>query len=121
MRPHEVRARIGVSERQLRYWEEKGHLGAVERNGRGERVFSPEQIRFLEAVETLRESGVRLEEAAAMASEVSAGIPRISNERLQFLTRRSLDEVERSLRTALVVWSLVRQRSIAGDSADGQP
>ena len=111
MGPNEISRLTGLSRDQQRYCEEKGYLGHVQRNGGGERVFDPDQVRFFEHLAALRATGLNLAEAAALAAESAGGaVPKVESARLEVLITRSMTEVERSLRAALVLWQLARTR-----------
>jgi DNA-binding transcriptional MerR regulator len=113
VRPHDVKTRTGLSRRQQRYCEEKGHLGKVERDPTGERVFTGEQVAFLERVAALRAIGINLEEAAAVAAEGGIGLPKVDPNRLKLLVARSFAETTRSLRATVVLWEVMQAR-VAG-------
>ena len=115
MRPHDVTARTGLSRRQQRYCEQKGHLGVVERSPSGERVFTREQVEFLERVAALRGVGINLEEAAAVAAEGTVGLPKVDHDRLKLLVARSFAETTRSLRATVVLWEVMQGRVTQSD------
>lgn len=115
MRPHDVKTRTGLSRRQQRYCEEKGHLGKVERSSSGERVFSSEQVEFLERVAALRGIGINLEEAAAVAAEGVLDLPKVNADRLKLLVARSFAETTRSLRATVVLWEVMQARVAQSD------
>lgn len=117
--PIDIERRTGLTRRRQRYCEAKGYLGEVGRSasGRRERIYTPDQVRFLESVAAFRASGVRLEEAAALATEEVAGIRHIDGDRLERLAARSLDDVETALRTALEMWRIIRKRMQEEDVA----
>ena len=111
MGPNQLRRLTGLSRDQQRYCEEKGYLGAVQRNGGGERAFLPEQVRFFESLAALRASGLNLQEAAALAAESAGGaVPTVESGRLEALFTRSMTEADRRVRAALVLWNLVLTR-----------
>ena len=112
MGPREVTLRTDLTRDQQRYCEEKGYLGPVARNGGGERAFTDKQVAFFEKLAALRKDGVNLEEAAALAAEaVDGGVPIIHDDRLEVLLERSARDLDRSLRSAQVLWRLAHRRA----------
>jgi DNA-binding transcriptional MerR regulator len=83
VRSHDVSLRTNLSRDQLRYCEEKGYLGEVARGPSGERQFTEDQVRFFENLSALRDAGLSLEDAAAIAAEsVGGSLPRLDQARL---------------------------------------
>src|SRR5947208_14172144 len=90
----ETMRRTRVTRAQLRYAEEQGHLGAVSRGGDGRRLYSADQVRWLERLGALRELNLILEEAAGLASALCGRPATWSRPQAQALVERTLGDVE---------------------------
>jgi len=111
--PDTITRQSGLTKEQQRYCEAKGYLGAVERATDGTRVYSPTQAEFFMTFGALRRGHIRVDEAAALASERIGGLPRISEAQLERLARRAMEDLEERLATALAVTQLLRARTAA--------
>ncbi|GIF72073.1 MerR family transcriptional regulator [Asanoa siamensis] len=70
----EVAARTGLSVHALRFWEREGvFVGPIVRDGGGRRVFSDDDIGWVELCARLREAGMPLEAIRAYADLVRQG------------------------------------------------
>jgi len=66
----------GITEKQLRFWEEKAYIPQPERvvcGGRSYRRYSEEQIEFLKAVKQYRDYGYQLRRALQLANMDKGG------------------------------------------------
>jgi DNA-binding transcriptional MerR regulator len=106
----EAMRRTQLSRRQLRYLEERGHLGFVARSN-GRTVYSGEQIELLGHIARLRALDVSIDEAAVIGGEILGGDPGVANGRLEELVRRALGEVERHSRLARDLMAATARRS----------
>lgn len=77
--------RSGVSVHTLRYYERIGLLAAVDRNRAGRRVYSSDDLDWIQMLRCLRISGMPISEMSAFGKVVRSGggIP----ERIQMLSR----------------------------------
>lgn len=95
----EAMRRSGLSRAQLRYAEERQHLGMVARGADGRRLYEPEQLRWLELLGGLRELGLALDDAAGIASAICGNSGTWSRQRAEDVLTRAFVEVQR--RTSL--------------------
>ena len=64
----------GVSQKQIRHWEDRGYIGKAERIVCGERAyrhFSKEQVEQIKAIKSLLDNGYKLSHASRMAAKVN--------------------------------------------------
>ena len=106
----EVCRQSGLSKHQVRYLEELTLLGQVRRTSSKDRRYSAEQLTFLKKVGLLRQSGIGIQEAAAIAAEGSPGIPPMSDARLRRIADRVLEESAPRLRVALLLFEIMSAR-----------
>jgi DNA-binding transcriptional MerR regulator len=105
----EMTRRTGLTRRQLRYLEERGHLGLVG-HADGRTVYTGDQVTMLEHVAQLRALDVRIDEAAQIAREMVGQQRASSDERLDELTSRALAHVEGRSRVARELVRLRRRQ-----------
>lgn len=105
----EATRRTGLSRRQLRYLEERGHLGFVARSD-GRTIYAPEQVTMLEHIARLRPLGATLDEAAQIASELLGRTGTILDTRVDELARMAFTNVERNSRAAADLVALRERR-----------
>jgi predicted transcriptional regulator len=63
----------GVSQRQIRHWEDRGYIGTAERIICGERAyrhFTKEQVGQIKTIKSLLDEGYQLSHASRMAANV---------------------------------------------------
>src|ERR1700737_3849801 len=89
----------GLTRRQLRYLEDKSHLGFVARI-QGRTAYSPSQAEFLETFARLRLLELSIDEAARIAGECRGAEVRTPPERVLELAERALAQVKRHSRVA---------------------
>jgi|SRR5919197_504702 DNA-binding transcriptional MerR regulator len=58
----EVAAKVGLTERTIRYYEERGLLESVKRLDRGQRVYTDDDVRRLKFIQKLKMLGLTLAE-----------------------------------------------------------
>ncbi len=68
MRIEEVSNRSGLSQDTIRFYEKSGMLPTIDRDGRGWRQFSPEDLDWLTVLERLRATGMPLKAVRAFAA-----------------------------------------------------
>lgn len=107
----EAMRETGLTRRQLRYLEERAHLGFVRRSN-GRTTYTPGQSEFLRTFARLRTLGLSIEEAAQIAAECLGGELRTPPMRLLALAEEALGHVQRQSRTAADLLA-VRARSEA--------
>ncbi len=73
MRINEAADRSGLSQDTIRFYEKSGMLDTIQRDGRGWRVFSSDDINWLTTLERLRATGMPLDDVKRFA--VSAHAP----------------------------------------------
>ena len=95
----EAMRETGLTRRQLRYLEQREHLGFVQRSN-GRTTYTPGQSEFLRTFARLRTLGLSIEEAAQIATECLGGELRTAPARLLALAAEALGHVERQSRTA---------------------
>ncbi|HET7769298.1 MAG TPA: MerR family transcriptional regulator [Chloroflexota bacterium] len=105
--------RTGLTRRQLRYLEERSHLGPVARSD-GRTVYSAPQLEFLEHVARLRLLGVPVEEAATVAHALQGGSSGVPNSRLDELVSAALANAERNARLGRDLSTLRARRTAQG-------
>jgi DNA-binding transcriptional MerR regulator len=89
----------GLTRRQLRYLEERRHLGIVAQvNGRT--TYSPDQVTFLRVFARVRGLEISIDEAAQIAAECCGGEVRTSALRLLQLAMQAFSQVERHSQVA---------------------
>lgn len=108
----EAARRTGLTRRQLRYLEERGHLGFVARSD-GRTVYAPEQVTLLEHIARLRALGASLDEAAQIAAELVGRTGGVSDARIDELAHTAFANVERSSRAAADLVGLRERRRAA--------
>ena len=101
----EVAERVGFAASAIRYYEEMGLLGEVQRES-GRRTFDESVIQRLNLIRLLVDSGFSLDEARLLVSDRSPG--RVKSRELG---RRKLSEIEASMQRlaatkAVVEWGL---------------
>lgn len=106
----EVCRQSGLSKHQVRYLEVLTLLGQVRRTSSNDRRYSDEQLTFLKKVGLLRQSGIGIQEAAAIAAEGSPGVPPMSDARLRRIADRVLEESTPRLRAALLLLEIMSDR-----------
>lgn len=98
----------GLSRRQLRYLEERMHLGFVARvNGRT--TYSQHQVEFLQVFARLRALDLGIEEAAQIAGECQGAARTTDSVRLADLAARALIQVEIHSRAAADLLALMQR------------
>lgn len=111
--------RTGVERRQVLHFEDVRLIGAVARNGRGRRVYTPEQLDLIELIELLRSGLVlRLEEAGRLAREILGSPPDVSTDRIERLRRKALKGTAGHFRVLVALDDLFERRQ--GRSPDGR-
>ncbi len=65
--------RVGLSSHTLRYYEKIGLLKNIQRNSSGHRVYSSKDLRWIEFVKRLKDTGMPLEEIQEYANLREAG------------------------------------------------
>lgn len=73
MRIKEAAARSGLTQDTIRFYEKSGMLRAIQRDGRGWRVFSSDDVNWLTTLERLRTTGMPLDDVKRFA--ISAHAP----------------------------------------------
>ena len=101
--------RSGLTRRQLRYLEERGHLGFVARSD-GRTVYGSEQLELIDRIARLRGLGARIDEAAQLARELAGDAEGIPLERIEALLETALASVERNSRVARDLAALSQRR-----------
>jgi DNA-binding transcriptional MerR regulator len=64
----------GVSQKQIRHWEERGYIGKAERIICGERAyrhFTKEQVEQIKTIKSLLDEGYKLSHASRMAENAN--------------------------------------------------
>ena len=101
-----VMKRTGLTREQIYYIEERGHLGAVARNGHGRRYTEP-QITMLERIAACRLMGLRLEEAVPIATaELTASPAQL--DRLRVLAMAKAEHIEQEVHAWVYIVSVIR-------------
>lgn len=101
--------RTRLSRKQLRYLEQRGLIGVVVRSD-DRRVYSERQVTLLELIARLRELGMRLDEAAALAHERLGGDAILADDRLEALMVQAVGETERRARVVGDLSEIQRRR-----------
>lgn len=113
----EVMRRSGLTRAQVRYAEERHHLGIVERGPDGRRRYTGAQLRWLVRLGCLRELGVALDDAAGIASVLNGGAVPWSPRRVHALLVRTVREIQRRVDLAqdlsALLWSDLPSESSA--------
>jgi DNA-binding transcriptional MerR regulator len=109
--PETIARETGLTREQQRYCEIKGFIGRVERAQDATRMYSAEQAAFFRMFATLRQGGLRVEEAAALASEPITGFLKVSDDRLEQLARRAFVDLQENLGVAFALAQLARTRA----------
>jgi DNA-binding transcriptional MerR regulator len=114
-----VMKRTGLTREQLYYIEERGHVGAVARNGHGRRYTEP-QITKLERIAACRLMGLRLEEAGPIASaELSASPAQL--DRLRMLAMAKAEQIAQEVHAWIYINSVIRsataEENVGGEAA----
>lgn len=112
----EAMRRSGLTRAQLRYAEERQHLGTVARAADGRRLYEPEQLRWLELLGGLRELGLALDDAAGIASAICGNSGDWSRQRAEHVLTRAFVEVQRRTLLARELCALLLQ--VRGSSSD---
>jgi DNA-binding transcriptional MerR regulator len=89
----EAARRSGLSEDTIRFYEKSGMLPPIARDGRGWRVFSPDNLEWLITLERLRVTGIPLGEVrrfAASANGPQSETAAAKTERLALLEAHKL-------------------------------
>lgn len=90
----DVCARVGVSPRTVRYYEELGLLPGVRRRAGGRRVYGADELERLRFIQRLKALGLSLAEIRELnAVHAIAGSTRAMLDRLDALLGRRLDDV----------------------------
>lgn len=73
MRINEASARSGLTQDTIRFYEKSGMLAPIQRDARGWRVFSADDVNWLSTLERLRATGMPLDDVKRFA--ISAHAP----------------------------------------------
>jgi DNA-binding transcriptional MerR regulator len=92
----EVVRRIGLSEHTLRYYEKVGLLPPIRRDSGGNRLFTPEDLRWLEFLMKLRQTRMPLRQMLRYAALVRQGDATLAERRAM------LEAHERQVRATIV-------------------
>jgi DNA-binding transcriptional MerR regulator len=92
----EVVRRIGLSEHTLRYYEKVGLLPPIRRDAGGNRLFTPEDLRWLEFLVKLRQTRMPLRQMLRYAGLVRQGDATLAERRAM------LEAHERQVRATIV-------------------
>lgn len=84
----EVAAKIGVSAHTLRYYDKEGLMPFTHRNSSGVRLFTENDLDWLNIIECLKRSGLTIREIRQYALWVSEGNGSIEERREMFYARR---------------------------------
>lgn len=109
----QVTRRTGVRRHRLLYLEDSGAIGFVARAD-GRRTYTAEQVETIESIVRLRIGlGIGIDEAAAIATELLGGQPRLSSARILELIASVVDGTQRQARAAADLTALMRKRPMA--------
>ena len=72
MRINEAAARSGLTQDTIRFYEKSGMLDAIQRDERGWRVFSSDDVNWLTTLERLRATGMPLDDVKRFAISAHA-------------------------------------------------
>ena len=115
----EAARRSGLKRKAIVYIEERGYLGAVARD-RNLRSYTELQVRTLERIGSGRLVGLRLDEAALLASgDTARSQPELT--RLCLVTAAKATEIERQVRAWIYLFTEIRAilEPIAPSNAPG--
>lgn len=84
----EVAAKTGISTHTLRYYDKEGLMPFVHRNASGVRIFTEDDLDWLNVVECLKKSGLTIREIHQYAQLIVEGDSTIEARREMFYARR---------------------------------
>lgn len=111
-----VMKRTGLTREQIYYIEERGHLGAVARNGHGRRYTEP-QVTKLERIAACRLVGLRLDEAEPIASAELSDSPELL-QRLRMVAMTKAEQIEHEVRAWIYIVSVIRSAEEEGGTGE---
>ena len=113
MKINEVEALVGITKKNIRFYEEQGLLAPRRNSDNGYRDYGPEEVAVLRRIKLLRKLGVPLEEIRRMQSGGTLG----DGMRRHLVT---LEREQENLRSAAALCASLTDRSEKLDALDAQ-
>ena len=106
--------RSGLTREQIYYVEERGYLGAVQRQGQA-RSYTEAQLAKLEHIAACRRMGLRLDEAGAIASAQLSGTT-ADIERLRGLALTKIQQITAEMDAVIYILTVINDSTGTGQT-----